>query len=75
MAKPQKKASTRADPLPEASALPLDDERLSASERRNLAQADRDRAAGLFLPLREALDVARRGRTRRRPRPRARLSR
>lgn len=47
--------------------IAIEDEALFAEEQRNLARVSRDRATGRFVPLAEALDVARRGRTLGRP--------
>ncbi len=55
--------------------VPFEDETLTPEECRNVARAGRDRAAGRFVPLDEALDVARRARSLRRSRARARRTR
>jgi hypothetical protein len=63
MARSQAKAapaSSNDDRVPIVPIVAIEDEVLSAEERRNLAQASRDRTAGRFFPLGEAFDVARR---------------
>ncbi len=75
MANPRKQAQATRELATDGSNIPLEDELLSMSERRNIARAAEDRAAGRFLPLREALDVARRTGSRRGPRTPARRSR
>ena len=73
MARPQPKAdraSSNNRPELIVPDFPVEDEILSLEERRALARADRDRAAGRFVPLSEVLDVGRRGRALRRARGR-----
>ena len=73
MARPQPKAdhtSSNDRPLLIVPDFPVEDEVLSLEERRALARADRDRAAGRFVPLSEVLDVGRRGCALRRARAR-----
>ena len=73
MARPQPKAdraSSNDHPVLIVPDFPVEDEILSLEERRNLAQAARDHAAGRFVPLSEALDVVRRSRALRRARAR-----
>jgi hypothetical protein len=66
------RARKSGDRDPVSPAVAIEDETLSAEEERNLARASRDRAAGRFAPLSDALDVARRGGALRRPRARTR---